>query len=152
MSRSAVESHKGDRYQNLLVAQYIAEMMDEKSGQKIVRMEIESTRVLDGGPIEVEDFIIHYESGRKTYCQCKKNQTARRDWTIHGLGAELKKAWNLFKRADDIESIDFYCQDGFGDLGKLAEESRSYPDVQSLIHTAIDNNATINAIYQKLKE
>ena len=49
MSRSAVESHKGDRYQNLLVAQYIAEMMDEKSGQKIVRMEIESTRVLDGG-------------------------------------------------------------------------------------------------------
>lgn len=152
MSRSAVESHKGDRYQNLLAAQYIAEMMDEKSGQKIVRMEIESTRVLDGGPIEVEDFIIHYESGRKTYCQCKKSQTARRDWTIHGLGAELKKAWNLFKSADDIESIDFYCQDGFGDLGKLAEESRSYPDVQSFIHTAIDNNATINAIYQKLKE
>ncbi|WP_102725251.1 ATP-binding protein [Akkermansia muciniphila] len=152
MSRSAVESHKGDRYQNLLAAQYIAEMMDEKSGQKIVRMEIESTRVLDGDPIEVEDFIIHHESGRKTYCQCKKNQTARRDWTIHGLGEELNKAWNLFKNADDIESIDFYCQNGFGDLGKLAEESRSYPDVQSFIHTAINNNATINSIYQKLKE
>lgn len=78
MSRRAVESHKGDRYQNLLAAQYIAEMMDEKSGQKIVRMEIESTRVLDGDPIEVEDFIIHHESGRKTYCQCKKiRQPAR---------------------------------------------------------------------------
>lgn len=152
MSRSAVESHKGDRYQNLLAAQYIAEMMDEKSGQKIVRMEIESTRVLDGGPIEVEDFIIHHESGRKTYCQCKKNQSARKDWTIHGLGAELNKAWKLFKSADDIESIDFYCQDGFGGLGKLAEESRSYPDVHSFIHTAINTNATINAIYQKLKE
>ncbi|MCO8187127.1 hypothetical protein NKE62_09370 [Akkermansia sp. Marseille-P9185] len=152
MSRSAVESHKGDRYQNLLAAQYIAEMMDEKSGQKIVRMEIESTRVLDGGPIEVEDFIIHHESGRKTYCQCKKNQSARKDWTIHGLGAELNKAWKLFKSADDIESIDFYCQDGFGGVGKLAEESRSYPDVHSFIHTAINTNATINAIYQKLKE
>lgn len=37
-------------------------------------------------------------------------------------------------------------------MGKLAEESRSYPDVKSFLHTAIDNNATINAIYQKLKE
>lgn len=151
MSRSAVESHKGDRYQNLLAAEYIADMVDEKGEPKIIRIEIESTRVLEDGPIEVDDFIIHYESGRKTYCQCKKNQTDRRDWTIHGLGKELNKAWRLFKNADDIESIDFYSQDGFGDLKKLAEESRSYPDIQSFIHSAIDNNGTINSIYQKLK-
>lgn len=77
MSRSAVESHKGDRYQNLLAAEYIADMVDEKGEPKIIRIEIESTRVLEDGPIEVDDFIIHYESGRKTYCQCKKTrQTA----------------------------------------------------------------------------
>lgn len=151
MSRSAVESHKGDRYQNLLAAEYIADMVDEKGEPKIIRIEIESTRVLEDGPIEVDDFIIHYESGRKTYCQCKKNQTDRRDWAIHGLGEELKKAWNLFKSTSDIASIDFYSQDGFGGLGKLAEESRSYPDVRSFIHTAINNNGTINSIYQKLK-
>lgn len=152
MSRSAVESHKGDRYQNLVVSKYLAEMVDETSEQKIIRIEIESTRVLEGSPIEVDDFIIHDESGRITYCQCKKNQTARRNWNIHELGEELKKAWNLFKRANDIKSIDFYSQDGFGDLGKLAEEARIYPDVPSFIQAGIDGNKMMKSIYQKLKK
>lgn len=148
MSKSAIESHRGDGYQNLLAAKYISLMMDEKDGKSITQIEIETTRSIGNESIKVDDFIVHYKTGKRSYCQCKKNQKERKNWTIRSLHNELEKAWNLYKKATDIESILFFSQNEFGELALLQDTVAIYTDYESFLNASRSDE--IHVIYNKL--
>jgi len=81
-------------------------------------------------------------------CQCKKNQTDFKAWTISDLGDELDKASSLLVNNHNAE-VRFYSRNNFGVLGKLREHSStqnnetSYRNSLGIEHQVTD--ATLSA-------
>ena len=118
MSKAGIQSNRGDGYQKLVAFEWALEVFSDPAYQWL---EVDSVTWL------VDDVVIGKADGTKICCQCKKNQTASKAWSIADLADELDKAINLLAK-DRTALVRFYSRNNFGSLSALKEYSVSYAE------------------------
>ena len=86
MSKAGIQSNRGDGYQTLVALDWALTVLSDPEYQWL---EVDSVMW------SVDDVVIGKADGRKICCQCKKNQTAFKAWSIADLSDELHKANSL---------------------------------------------------------
>lgn len=138
MSKAGIQSNRGDGYQTLVAFDWALTVLSDPAYQWL---EVDSVKW------SVDDVVIGKFDGAKICCQCKKNQTGFRAWSISDLGDELDKAIGLLANDPTVE-VRFYSRSNFGDLDALREYSTSYSnesDYQANMgkaHKETDGNLT----------
>lgn len=118
MSKAGIQSNRGDGYQTLVAFDWALTVLSDPSYEWIE---------VDSVTWSVDDVVIGKVDGTKICCQCKKNQTAFKAWSMADLVDELNKASTLL--ANDPKAIvRFYSRSAFGELAALREYSTSYAD------------------------
>lgn len=118
MSKAGIQSNRGDGYQTLIALDWALTVLSDPEYQWLE---------VDSVTWSVDDVVIGKADGSKICCQCKKNQTAFKAWSIADLSDELHKAKSLLA-GDDTAVVCFYSRNNFGDLAALREFSTSYAD------------------------
>lgn len=118
MSIAGIRSNRGDGYQTLVAFDWALTVLSDQDFQWL---EVDSVRY------SVDDVVIGKADGSLIACQCKKNQTDFKAWTIAELADELDKAFLLLVDNPKV-NVRFYSRNNFGDLAKLKEHSSSQPD------------------------
>lgn len=118
MSKAGIQSNRGDGYQTLVALEWALAVLSEPEYQWL---EVDSVTSV------VDDVVIGKADGSKICCQCKKNQTAFKAWSIVDLSDELHKAKSLLA-SDNTAVVRFYSRNNFGNLAALREFSASYAD------------------------
>lgn len=118
MSKAGIQSNRGDGYQTLVAFDWALTVLSDPNYQWLE---------VDSVTWSVDDVVIGKADGTKICCQCKKNQTGFKAWSITDLGEELHKAISLLTK-DHTAVIRFYSRSNFGDLAALREYSTSYAD------------------------
>lgn len=118
MSKAGIQSNRGDGYQTLVAFDWALTVLFDPEYQWLE---------VDSVTWSVDDVVIGKADGAKICCQCKKNQTAFKAWSIADLGDELDKASSLLAK-DYTAAVRFYSRSNFGDLAALCEYSTSYAD------------------------
>lgn len=113
MSIAGILSNRGDIYQTLVAFDWALTVLSDPEFQWL---EIDSTAYL------VDDVVIGKSDGSLICCQCKKNQTDFRAWSITDLADELNKA-TLALTGNKQAQVRFYSRSEFGSLAKLREFS-----------------------------
>lgn len=116
MSIAGIRSNRGDIYQNLVAFDWALTVLSDPEFQCL---EIDSTTYL------VDDVVISKSDGTLICCQCKKNQTDFRAWSIADLADELDKASLVLARSPQVK-VRFYSRSEFGAIAKLSEYSILY--------------------------
>lgn len=116
MSKAGIQSNRGDGYQTLVALEWALTVLSDPEYQWLE---------IDSVTWSVDDVVIGKSDGSKVCCQCKKNQTAFKAWSIADLSDELQKANSLLAN-DGTASVRFYSRNNFGDLAALREFSTSY--------------------------
>ena len=86
MSKSGIQSNRGDGYQTLVAFEWALTVLSDPDYQWLE---------VDSVTWQVDDVVIGKSDGTKICCQCKKNQTGHRAWSISDLADELHKASSL---------------------------------------------------------
>lgn len=117
MSIAGIRSNRGDIYQKLIAFEWALSVL---TNPDYLWLETDSTTHL------VDDIVIGKADGTVICCQCKKNHTNFKSWSISDLSDELEKA---IQELDSNQSakVRFYSRDSFGDLAKLKEICTSFP-------------------------
>ena len=115
MSVAGIRSNRGDFYQTLIALDWALTVLSDPEFQYL---EIDSTTYL------VDDVVIGKSDG-SLICQCKKNQTDFKAWSIADLEGELDKAFLALARNQRAQ-VCFYSRSEFGALAKLREYSTHY--------------------------
>ena len=118
LSKSGIQSNRGDGYQTLVAFDWALTVLSDPDYQWL---EVDSVGWL------VDDVVIGKTDGTKICCQCKKNQTAHKAWSISDLADELRKASSLLA-SDPNAKVRFYSRSAFGELAALREFSTNYAD------------------------
>lgn len=118
MSTAGIFSNRGDYYQKLIAFKWIPIVLSDTNYAWI---EIDAT------DYAVDDIVIGKEDGTLICCQCKKNQTDFRAWTLSDLEDEIYKACKQLKDTPSCQ-VYFYSRDSFGELAKLKEKVAIYSD------------------------
>ncbi|MDD5334082.1 MAG: ATP-binding protein [Rhodoferax sp.] len=118
MSKSGIQSSRGDGYQTLVAFDWALTVLSDPD---YPWLEVDSVTW------QVDDVVIGRADGTKICCQCKKNQTAHRAWSIADLAEELHKASRLLA-SDPKTVVRFYSRSAFGELAALREFSTNYAD------------------------
>lgn len=118
MSKAGIQSNRGDGYQTLVAFHWALFVLSDPEYQWLE---------VDSVTWSVDDVVIGKADGTKICCQCKKNQTAFKAWSIADLGDELHKASSLLAK-DHTAVVRFYSRNNFGNLAALREYSISYAD------------------------
>ncbi|KOC29098.1 hypothetical protein GL58_23660 [Comamonas testosteroni] len=118
MSKAGIQSNRGDGYQTLVAFEWALTVLSEPEYQWLE---------VDSVTWSVDDVVVGKANGSKICCQCKKNQTEFKAWSIADLSDELHKAKSLLA-SDDTAVVRFYSRNNFGDLAALREFSISYAD------------------------
>ena len=135
MSLSGVRSNRGDGYQTLIAFDWALSVL---STDEYLWIEVESTALdASGNPISVDDVVVGCSDGNIICCQCKKNQTDFKPWSLVDLGDELVKAAQLLAN-DPMYEVKFYTRGSFGVLAKLREYCLTQSD-----ETAYQQNLSI---------
>ncbi|WP_448097283.1 AAA family ATPase [Luteibacter yeojuensis] len=113
MSIAGIQSNRGDSYQTLVAFDWALTVL---SDPEYLWLEIDSITY------SVDDVVVGKADGTLIACQCKKNQTDYKAWSIADLADELDKASNLLGTNQNVEVL-FYSRNNFGDLAKLREHS-----------------------------
>lgn len=121
MSKAGIQSNRGDGYQTLVAFDWALTVLSDPGYQWL---EVDSVNW------PVDDVVVGKADGRIICCQCKKNQTQHRSWSLADLEDELRKAISLFKNTPQSEAW-FYSRTAFGELAALREFSRNYSDESS---------------------
>jgi hypothetical protein len=121
MSKAGIQSNRGDGYQTLVAFDWALTVLSDTDYQWL---EVDSVTWL------VDDVVVGKVDGTKICCQCKKNRTAFKAWTIGDLANELNKASRLLV-SDSKAAVRFYSRTAFGELGALWEYSRNYADLSA---------------------
>lgn len=135
MSRAGLFSTRGDIYQNLIAFDWALTVLTDPDYKWF---KTDATAHL------VDDIVIGKSDGSIICCQCKKNQTDFKAWSISDLGDELDKAIQELTKTNKA-LVKFYSRNNFGNLAKLREFSAIYPTEieykQNLTkeHTKTDN-------------
>ena len=83
MSIAGIRSNRGDYYQTLIAFKWALVVLSDSTYDWL---EIDSTTY------RVDDVVIGKSDGSLICCQCKKNQTDFKEWTIKELADEIGKA------------------------------------------------------------
>ncbi|WP_241640283.1 AAA family ATPase [Rosenbergiella epipactidis] len=121
MSIAGIRSNRGDVYQTLVAFDWALTVL---SDQDFEWLEIDSITY------SVDDVVIGKYDGTLIACQCKKNQTDFKAWTIADLADELDKACHLLANNQNVK-VRFYSRNNFGNLAKLREHSSTQYDEAS---------------------
>lgn len=121
MSIAGIRSNRGDGYQTLVAFDWALTVLNDPS---FLWLEIDSITY------SVDDVVVGKADGTLIACQCKKNQTDCRAWSIADLADELDKASSLLGKNQNAE-MRFYSRSNFGDLAKLREHSSTQNDEAS---------------------
>lgn len=121
MSIAGIRSNRGDIYQTLVAFDWALTVL---SDQDYLWLEIDSVTY------SVDDVVVGKADGTQIACQCKKNQTDFKAWTITDLADELDKASSLLTKNQNAE-VRFYSRNNFGALAKLREHSSTQHDETS---------------------
>lgn len=121
MSIAGIRSNRGDGYQTLVAFDWALTVLSDPDS---LWLEIDSTTY------SVDDVVVGKADGTLIACQCKKNQTNFRAWSIADLADELDKASSLLGKNQNAE-VRFYSRSNFGDLAKLREHSSTQNDEAS---------------------
>lgn len=113
MSIAGIHSNRGDSYQTLVALDWALTVLSDPDFQWIE---------IDSVTYSVDDVVIGKSDGTQICCQCKKNQTHFKAWTIADLADELDKASSLLASNKNAE-VRFYSRSSFGALAKLREHS-----------------------------
>lgn len=113
MSSAGIRSNRGDSYQTLVALNWALTVLSDPEFQWI---EIDSATHL------VDDVVIGKSDGSLICCQCKKNQTDFRAWSIADLADELDKASRALTRDQQVQ-VQFFSRSEFGAVAKLREYS-----------------------------
>lgn len=115
MSKAGIQSNRGDGYQTLVAFDWALTVLSDPEYQWLE---------VDSVTWSVDDVVIGKADGTQICCQCKKNQTAFKAWSIADLGDELHKAGGLLAK-DHTAVVRFYSRNYFGDLAALRESARA---------------------------
>ncbi|MEI7244585.1 AAA family ATPase [Pectobacterium carotovorum] len=118
MSTAGIRSNRGDSYQTLVAFDWALEVLSDQDFQWLE---------IDSIAYSVDDVVVGKVDGTLIACQCKKNQTDFKAWTIADLADELDKAFSLLANNPNI-NVRFYSRNNFGDLAKLREHSTTQSD------------------------
>lgn len=118
MSIAGIHSNRGDAYQTMVAFDWALTVLSDPD---CLWLEIDSTTY------SVDDVVVGKADGTLIACQCKKNQTDFRAWSIADLADELDKAFNLLSNNQNAE-VRFYSRSNFGSLAKLREHSSTQGD------------------------
>ncbi|KIG04112.1 AAA ATPase central domain protein [Burkholderia sp. MR1] len=143
MSKAGIQSNRGDGYQTLIAFDWALTIL---SSADYEWLEIDSVTS------PVDDVVIGRADGVRICCQCKKNQSSYKAWSVSDLGQEVEKAGKLLA-ADPKASVRFYSRSPFGELAALKEFGASYPD-ESLFHAHLgkahrDTESQLRALLEK---
>lgn len=143
MSKASIQSNRGDGYQTLVAFDWALMVLSHPKYEWIE---------IDAATLPVDDVVIGKADGSKICCQCKKNQTLHKAWSVADLDDELHKASQLLT-SDPKASVRFYSRSPFGELASLREFSTTYPDEPSFranlgIATG-ETNAQLHALFSK---
>lgn len=100
MSTAGIRSNRGDIYQTLVAFDWGLTVLSDPDFQWI---EIDSTAH------GVDDVVVGKSGGATIFCQCKKNQTDSKAWTIVDLADELDKAASLLT-TDPSAEVRFFSR------------------------------------------
>lgn len=123
MSMAGIRSNRGDGYQTLVAFDWALTVLSDPD---FLWLEIDSI------PYLVDDVVVGKADGTLIACQCKKNQTDFKTWSIADLADELDKASSLLSKNQNAE-VRFYSRNNFGDLAKLREHSSTQNDEASYL-------------------
>ena len=118
MSKAGIQSNRGDGYQTLVAFDWALTVLSDPNYQWLE---------VDSVTWSVDDVVIGKVDGTEICCQCKKNQTKFRAWSIADLADELDKAINVLAK-DRAAVVRFYSRSEYGDLAALQEYSTSYSE------------------------
>ncbi len=118
MSKAGIQSNRGDGYQTLVAFDWALTVLSDAGFQWL---EVDSVTT------SVDDVVIGKVDGTRICCQCKKNQTLHKAWSIADLADELRKACSLLARDPDA-LVRFYSRSAFGDISALREYGINYAD------------------------
>ena len=121
MSIAGIRSNRGDGYQTLVAFDWALFVLEHPDYEWIE---------IDSVAYSVDDVVIGKRDGTQICCQCKKNHTDFKAWTIADLADELDKAFGLLV-ANPKAEIRFYSRSPFGALAKLREHSTIQADETS---------------------
>jgi hypothetical protein len=135
MSIAGIRSNRGDIYQTLIALDWALTVL---SGPEFQWLEIDSMTTL------VDDVVIGKSDGTLICCQCKKNQTDFRVWSIADLSDELEKA-SLVLASNQQAQVRFYSRSGFGALAKLREHCILYDNEASYLGSLTKDHIKTNS-------
>ncbi|MBW8306035.1 MAG: AAA family ATPase [Thiobacillus sp.] len=118
MSKAGIQSNRGDGYQTLVAFDWALTVLTDPDFQWLE---------VDSVVPPVDDVVIGKVDGTTICCQCKKNQTLHKAWSIADLADELRKACSLLA-SDSEAAVRFYSRSAFGDISALREFSVNYAD------------------------
>lgn len=121
MSIAGIRSNRGDGYQTLVAFDWALTVLSDPD---CLWLEIDSITY------SVDDVVVGRTDGKLIACQCKKNQTDFKAWSIADLADEFDKAAYLLSKNQNVE-VRFYSRNNFGDLAKLREHSSTQNDEAS---------------------
>ncbi|HEX7764062.1 MAG TPA: AAA family ATPase, partial [Cellvibrio sp.] len=124
MSKAGIDSNRGDGYQTLVAFNWALIVLSDPDYQWLE---------IDSVTWSVDDVVIGKIDGSKICCQCKKNQTQHKAWSISDLKDELCKAIGLLNENSET-TVRFYSRSNFGDFAALREFSSAYAD-ESAYHS-----------------
>lgn len=135
MSIAGIRSNRGDIYQNLVAFDWALTVLNDPNYEWL---ETDSTIY------HVDDIVIGKSDGTVICCQCKKNQTNFKSWSIADLSDELEKAIQELD-SNNKALVRFYSRDGFGSLAKLREFRTTFPDEDQYKANLTQEHAQNNA-------
>ncbi len=121
MSIAGIRSNRGDSFQTLVALDWALTVLSDPDYQWLE---------IDSITYSVDDVVVGKADGTQIACQCKKNQTDFKAWSIADLSDELDKASHLLASNQNAE-VRFYSRNNFGVLAKLKEHSSTQHDETS---------------------
>lgn len=118
MSKAGIQSNRGDGYQTLVAFDWALTVLSDHNFQWLE---------VDSVTSPVDDVVVGKADGARICCQCKKNQSEHKAWSISDLKDELDKAIQLLTEDPKVE-IRFYSRSPFGDLAAIRELSTNFSD------------------------
>ncbi|HEV2147725.1 MAG TPA: ATP-binding protein [Longimicrobiaceae bacterium] len=132
MSIAGTRSSQGDEYQLRIALHWTIRLLSDSA---IEAVQAESTGIPgEELSVRIDDVVIIFTGGRRIHIQAKKNQPEHSTWSLRdrSLQEELLKARDQLESHPQAE-VHFYSQTPFGDLHRLAETVRSFPDKAAFI-------------------
>ncbi|MEW6002545.1 MAG: hypothetical protein AB1638_07880, partial [Nitrospirota bacterium] len=143
---AAIYSHQGDEYQRLIALHWVVRLLYEDDLDWVQIEAIASPNTQER--LLIEDIVIGYKDGHKTYIQAKKNQPKHRAWSLADLGDILRKSKKQLTN-DPAGKISLYSQTEFGDLKRLKEAENLYSDFAEFNSNALN---PIKTVFNKFKD